>query len=66
MQKYQEKPELAIDKPQLLKQLKQAGGIDFSETPGVLQQMVNIGTLENMQVLLAGDLTRRLAGTNEE
>jgi len=65
LQKYHEDPQLAIDKPQLLKQVKQAGGIDLNEVGFLSQPMINIKSLENLQILVGDAARKRLEGTNE-
>ena len=65
LQKYHEDPQRAIDKPQLLKQVKQAGGIDLNEVGLQGQPTINIGVLENLQVIMGGAIQKRLEGVDE-
>ncbi len=55
MNEYDKDPKLAIDKPQLLKQVKQAGGIDLNEQPANSLQTINV---DKLQVLVQEDLNK--------
>jgi len=59
--KYDKKPELAIEKPQLLKQVKQAGGVDLGDIDTPKGPVFNIKNLEKIQVHIGDVLTKRLA-----
>jgi len=65
LQKYQAKPQLAIDKPQLLKAIKQAGGIDLNEVGLPGQPTINIKSIENLQILVGDAAQKRLESINE-
>jgi hypothetical protein len=48
LQKYEDKPQLAIDKPQLLRQVKQAAGVDMNE----VAPMKNVVTINYAELRL--------------
>lgn len=53
---YEDKPRLAIDKPQLLKQLKQGSGVDLADNPGPPPPMTfNVKEMRLMVSALAPD-----------
>jgi hypothetical protein len=52
---YAKDPKLAINKPQLLKQLKQGAGVLESDTPAV--QTISVKTINVMQRMIMQDLT---------
>jgi hypothetical protein len=54
IKKMQENPELAIKHPQLLKQAKQAAGIDFNEGPRAEQERVIIGDIHFVRNFVRG------------
>ena len=54
-------PSLAVKHPQLLKQMKQAAGIDFAEKPQVVGQIINIDSLNLMQTLVGNDVADQKA-----
>jgi hypothetical protein len=57
LQAMQDNPELALKHPQLLKQIKQAAGIDLNEIPPPANQVINIKTMNMVQKMIAEDLT---------
>ena len=59
-------PELAVKHPQLLKQMKQAAGIDLNETPAPAGQVINIDTMTVMQQMISGDLKETLGGDSPD
>jgi len=46
LDEYEKKPRLAIDKPQMLKQLKQGAGVDLGEAPPPRPVTINIGDMK--------------------
>ena len=60
LDEYEDNPKLAIDKPQLLKQVKQAGGVDLNEQDQPVKQTINIKHIERIQVAVTDMLTKRL------
>jgi len=60
LQEYEDKPKLAIQKPQLLKQIKQAGGVDLSEADTPKSTTINIKTIEKIQVAMSDMLRKRI------
>ena len=64
LQEYEGNPKLAIDKPQLLKQVKQAGGIDLNEQGVPMAPAINIKSIENLQILMSDMIAKRLEKKN--
>ena len=62
LEEYEDNPKLAIDKPQLLKQVKQAGGVDLGETGTEKPLTINIEKIERVQLAITDMLTKRLQG----
>ena len=58
LQEYENKPKLAIQKPALLKQVKQAGGIDLGEPDTAKPITINIKSIERVQIAV-GDMLRK-------
>ena len=65
LDEYEGDPKLAIDKPQLLKQVKQAGGVDLNEQDQTVKQTINIKSIEKVQVMVADMLKKRLEGDTD-
>jgi len=60
LDEYEDNPKLAIDKPQLLKQVKQAGGVDLGEKDVPQATTINIEAIERVQVMMTDMLKKRL------
>lgn len=51
LQEYEKKPRLAIDKPQLLKQLKQGSGVDLGDTGEVLESLTEKAAIKTVSAV---------------
>jgi hypothetical protein len=60
LDEYADDPKLAIEKPQLLKAVKAAAGVEFGEKDDVQPITINIKSIEKVQVAMADVLTKRL------
>lgn len=56
LQKYEKDPKLAIDKPQLLKQIKQGAGIDLHEGQTPTVGTININVAKQIQTMIKQDM----------
>jgi len=65
LDEYEDNPKLAIDKPQLLKQVKQGGGVDLSEKDTPQTTTINIKAIEKVQVMVADMLQKRITDSKE-
>jgi hypothetical protein len=65
LQRYEDKPKLAIDKPQLLKQIKQGAGVDLGDIDTPKGPTINIQAMEKVQILISDVLTKRLAESQQ-
>ena len=60
LQAMQDNPELAVKHPKVLKQMKQASGIDLNEKPGPSTQIINIESLRVAQQMIADELAEEV------
>jgi len=66
LDEYEDDPKLAIEKPQLLKQVKQAGGVDLGEKDTPPATTINIKAIERVQVMMTDMLKKRLEDSKGE